>query len=142
MKKIEQMYVINAPVERVWKALVDPELVEGWGGGPAKMSEEEGFNFELWGGQIWGKNLKVEKQKRLVQEWYAGKWKEPSILTLTLLEKQGEPFDSAQGKKVTVVGLVHEKVPDEGAEDIEHGWRNYYMLPLKHLVESSKLDPL
>jgi activator of HSP90 ATPase len=125
MKTIKQMYVIEAPLEKVWEALVDPKQIDAWGGGPAKMSGEEGVKFELWGGEIWGKNVKVEKQKRLVQEWYAGKWEEPSILTLTLLEKNG----------ATVVGLVHENVPDEGAEDIEHGWRNYYMLPLKHLLE-------
>lgn len=127
MKTIKQMYVINAPVKSVWKALIDPELINSWGGGPAKMSDKEGFAFELWGGDIWGKNIKVVKEKRLVQEWFAGKWEEPSILTFTLLEK-----DSA-----TIVGLVHENVPDEGAEDIEHGWKDYYMLPLKRLVERS-----
>jgi activator of HSP90 ATPase len=125
MKTIKQMYVIEAPIERVWKSLIDPGLIAGWGAGPAKMSDEEGFAFELWGGEIWGKNVKVVKQKRLVQEWYAGKWEEPSILTLTLLQKGS----------ATVVGLVHENVPDEGAEDIENGWRNYYMLPLKKFVE-------
>jgi activator of HSP90 ATPase len=128
MKTIKQMYVIEAPVESVWKVLVDPEDINRWGGGPAKMSDEEGFEFELWNGDIWGKNTKVIKEKRLVQDWYAAKWDEPSILTLTLLEKDGS----------TIVGLVHENVPDEGAEDIENGWKNYYMLPLKTFVESNK----
>ncbi|HEY9664879.1 MAG TPA: SRPBCC domain-containing protein [Allocoleopsis sp.] len=126
MKTITQMYVIEAPVERVWNALVDPELINGWGAGPAKMSDEVGAEFELWGGQIWGKNVKTVEHKRLVQEWYAGKWEKPSVVTFTLLEKGG----------ATIVGLVHKNVPDEGAEDIEHGWKDYFMLPLKRFVES------
>ena len=132
MKTIKQMYVIKASVKRVWKALTDSGDINRWGGGPAKMSDEENFQFELWNGDIWGKNTKVIKEKRLVQDWYAAKWEEPSILTLTLLEKDGSASKSA---KATIVGLVHENVPDEGAEDIENGWKNYYMLPLKTFVE-------
>ena len=133
MKTIKQMYVIEAGVQNVWQALVDPEMINSWGGGPAKMSDEEGFQFELWNGDIWGKNVKVVKEKLLVQEWYAAKWEEPSILTLTLLEKDGSASNAA---KATILGLVHENVPDEGAEDIENGWRNYYMIPLKKFVEA------
>jgi uncharacterized protein YndB with AHSA1/START domain len=134
MKTIKQMYVIEAPVAKVWQALVDPEMINKWGGGPAKMSDEVGFEFELWNGDIWGKNVKVIKEKRLVQEWYAAKWEEPSTLILTMIEKDGS---AGSGQVSTLVGLVHENVPDEGAEDIENGWRNYYMIPLKNFVEKN-----
>jgi uncharacterized protein YndB with AHSA1/START domain len=31
---IVESYLINAPVSKVWQALVDPDLIEKWGGGP------------------------------------------------------------------------------------------------------------
>lgn len=126
MKTIKQTYTIEAPVEKVWQALVDPKVIEKWGGGPAEMGANQGENFSLWGGQIEGKNVKVVANKELVQEWYAGNWPEPSILKFELKEKDGK----------TTVELLHTNVPDKEAKGIEDGWRQYYLGPLKELVES------
>jgi len=52
MKSIKQTYRIQAPVSMVWQALVDPEVIERWGGGPVKMDDQVGTRFELWGGDI------------------------------------------------------------------------------------------
>ncbi len=46
---IEKSYLINAPVSKVWQALVDPNLIEKWGGGPVEMRAEVGAEFTLWG---------------------------------------------------------------------------------------------
>lgn len=126
MKRIVKTYVIRAPVEKVWSALVEPALIEGWGAGPgAVMDEKPGTAFRLWGGEIHGKNLEVERWKRLVQEWYGGDWDEPSIVTFALSEKNG----------VTSVRLTHTNVPDDEAESIGEGWDEDYMYPLKELAE-------
>ncbi|MAG60065.1 hypothetical protein CMO96_04730 [Candidatus Woesebacteria bacterium] len=53
-KKIEKDYHIKASKDKVWQALVDPDVVNRWGGGPATMSDEEGSEFKLWGGDIHG----------------------------------------------------------------------------------------
>ena len=63
MKTIKQTYQVDAPIASVWKALVDPEYIEGWGGGPAKISDKVGTSFKLWGGDIYGKNLEVVSEK-------------------------------------------------------------------------------
>jgi len=125
MKRIKQVYKINAPVEKVWNALVNPKSIEKWGAGPAKMRAEEGFEFKLWGGEIFGKNLSVVPNEKLVQEWFSEDWKKPSLVTFTLREADGE----------TIVELTHKDIPDEEFKDIEQGWKDYYMLPLKELVE-------
>jgi len=125
MKTIVQDYHINAPIEKVWEALVNPKDIDGWGGGPTKMDDKEGTKFSLWGGDIHGTNIEVETFKKLVQEWYGGKWKEPSIVTFKL-EKQGNSTD---------LNLLQENVPDDEYKDIDDGWKEYYLGPLKDYVE-------
>ena len=125
MKTIRQEYQISAPAEKVWEALVDPKMIEKWGGGPAKMRAEAGFEFSLWGGDIHGKNIEVVKSKKLVQEWYSGDWEKPSRAAFVLTAKDGG----------TVVFLTHENVPDEEAKDIADGWNHYYLGKIKELLE-------
>jgi len=127
MKVVKQTYEINAPVDKVWDALINPNQIEKWGGGPAEMNDQEGSEFKLWGGDIYGKNIKVIKNKMLVQEWIEGDWDKPSIVTFNLNDSDGK----------TTVELIHTDIPDNQAKDIEEGWRDYYMIPLKELVESS-----
>ena len=129
VKTIKKKYSISASIDKVWKALVDPDEIENWGGGPATMNDRPGSLFKLWGGDIFGKNVDVQRFKLLVQQWYGGEWDMPSIATFSL-QKQGE--------NKTVVELVHEDVPDREAKDIDKGWDEYYMGPLKLYVENKK----
>lgn len=126
MKRIEQTIAIKAPIDKVWQAFVDPVLIEQWGGGPVVMDDKEGSKFSLWGGDIHGKNTTVFPQKLLAQDWFSGKWHQPSKLTFTFATKGDE----------TIVKMVHEQIPDDDAISIEEGWKDYYLGPLKDLVES------
>ena len=128
MKTIKQSYTIHASAETVWQALVDPKQIDGWGGGPAVMDEKVGTKFKLWGGDIHGKNTEVIPHKKLVQDWFGGKWEIPSIVTFDLDSKDED---------TTEVSLLHEQVPDDEAKDIEEGWKEYYMNPLKDYVENN-----
>ena len=125
MKTIQQEYQISAPVEKIWEALVDPKVIEKWGGGPAKMKAEVGFEFSLWGGDIHGKNIEVVENKKLVQDWYSGDWPKPSRATFTLTPKNGS----------TLLSLTHENVPDEEEKEIADGWNRYYLGQIKELLE-------
>ena len=127
MKTIKQVYKIKAPAAAVWLALVDPKLIDQWGGGLAQMDDKVGTEFTLWGGDIHGKNIKVVANQELVQEWFGGNWAKPSKVTFTLIDK-GE---------TTELHLLHEDVPDKEAKDIADGWKTYYLGPLKELLESS-----
>lgn len=126
MKHIEQTYVIDAPADQVWQALTDPNRISEWGGGPAKMTDSEGAEFSLWGGDIYGKNTKVVPNQILEQDWFGGRdWQQPSRVTFTL----------ESDNRGTKVHLVQHNVPDTEAKDIEQGWKDYYMGPLKELLE-------
>lgn len=122
-----QEYEINAPIHNVWDALTNPTTIEAWGAGFADMKDTVGYEFKLWGGDIHGKNLEVISEKVLKQEWYGGNWEKPSIVTFELEEKN----------KKTTLKLTQTDVPEKAIKDIEDGWKEYYLGPLKDLLEKS-----
>jgi activator of HSP90 ATPase len=126
-KTIKKLYEISAPIDQVWKALVDPKIINEWGGGPSSMDEKIGTKFQLWGGDIHGKNIEVVKEKKLVQEWFSGDWPNPSIVKFTLQTKNYK----------TILELEHISVPEEDADDIEQGWDTYYLGPIKKMLEKT-----
>lgn len=126
MKNIKQTYLIDSSIDKVWQALVDPKIIDDWGGGAAKMEAKEGFEFSLWDGEVHGKNIKVIPNKKLVQDWMEGEWDNYSKVTFNL---------SKQGDK-TKVELIQENIPDNEFEEIEDGWKRYYLGPLKKLLEN------
>ena len=128
MKTIKKLYKIAANQNQVWNALVDPEIINKWGGGPAKMNSKIGFKFKLWNGDIYGKNVEVEDEKKLVQEWFGGNWEKPSTVTFTLKNEDNN----------TILELEQVNVPDEEADDIDQGWDDYYLNPMKEFLEKNK----
>ncbi len=125
MKSLQKDYLIKAPITKVWSALIDPELIDDWGAGQAKMSDQVGFEFELWDGDIRGKILEVVPNKKLVEEWMAGDWDEPSIVTFVLSEQKDE----------TKLHLEHTNIPEIEFVGVDEGWDNYFLIPLKEYVE-------
>ena len=123
---LKKSYFIGAPPEDVWRALTDPAVIEAWGGGPAEISAAPGSAFSLWGGDIHGTVTEAEPQVRLVQEWWGGPdWKTASQATFEL-EAEGDG---------TLLTLVHTGVPDDAAGDFDAGWDDYYLGPLRDLLE-------
>lgn len=126
MKQIEQSYVIKAPINEVWQAFISPNIIDKWGGGPAIMDDKEGTKFSLWGGEVYGTNIKVIPKKLLVQDWYSGDgWEQPSRLTLSFID---------EGDK-TIINLSQGNVPSDEVKDISQGWKDYYFDPIKDIVE-------
>lgn len=115
MKTIKQNYEMNASPDEVFKALTDPKIIKVWSGMPAKMDAKEGTKFSLWGGDMFGTNKEVVKNKKLVQEWCTKTFKSKTIFTI-----------KPKGTK-TIVGLVHEGVPDKSYKNYADGWEQYYL---------------
>ena len=127
MKKIiRKVYTINSLIEDVWKALVDPSVIDKWGGGPSKMNASVGSDFELWNGDIYGKNVKVEEERILVQEWFGGDWPRPSIVTFKLKNDESN----------VILELEQLHVPEDEIDEIDKGWDDFYLGPMKNMLES------
>ena len=89
------------------------------------MSESEGAEFKLWGGEVYGENLEVKRNSRLVQSWYGGDWEDAPHVIINLKEDRGD----------TVIELIHTNLPINEIESFEKGWDEYYFGPTKKLLE-------
>ncbi len=125
MKSFTKQYEIAADVTKVWQALVNPEIISQWMGETVSIGDQVGDTFSFWSNSIWGKNIEVEKEKKLKQEWFGGNWNEPSIVKFLLTTKDG----------ITHVELIHENLPEGEADSFNQGWDDFYMGPLKQLCE-------
>jgi len=125
MKDYKTYIEIKAEPEDVFTALTNPFTIELWSGETAQMSDQEGEEFSLWGGDIIGKNLEVIKNEKLVQQWYFGDDGPESIVTIKLWAK----------KTSTSVELSHTNIPDEAYENIVDGWNEAYLGAVKVLLE-------
>ncbi len=125
MKNFKKYYILNATPEEVFAALTNPATIQLWSGDPATMSTEADSEFSLWEGNISGKNLEFEKDKKIVQQWYFGEQEEPSIVTMKLFPD----------KNKTSLELRHTNIPDEDFENIVNGWNDIYFGSLIEFYE-------
>lgn len=125
-KEFKTKLKINALPEEVYDALTKPFAIELWSGSPAIMSTEPGSEFELWEGDICGRNLKFEENKLIEQEWYFGEQEDPSIVTFRIY---------AEGKEKSSLLITQTNIPDEDYDDLIEGWESVYIDPLKHFLE-------
>ncbi len=125
MKEFKKYFKIQASVSDVYNALVNPNVIELWTGDDVVMDDQVGTEFSLYEGNISGKNLEIEKEKKIVQQWYFGEQEEPSIVTIKL----------HADKENTSVEVRHTNIPDDAYENIVEGWSYAYFEPIMDLLE-------
>lgn len=124
-KEFKTRIKVKAELEDAFAAFINPFTIELWSGYPAVMSKEPGAEFSIWEGDIVGKIIEVEEEKKIVQEWYFGEQDEESIVTLKFF---------TQGNKVQI-DLLHTNIPEEAYDDIVEGWTDYYLGAIKTFLE-------
>ncbi len=125
MKNLKKYYKIKASPAEVYAAITNPFSIELWTGEEAMMSTTAGEEFSMYSGDITGRNLQFEPDTKVVQEWYFGEQKAPSVVTITLTPE----------KYFTKIELLHTNIPDEAFEDITDGWDTSYFGALKEFFE-------
>jgi activator of HSP90 ATPase len=126
MKDLHKYYRVKGSPAEIYAALTNPFSIALWTGYDAVMKEEPGTEFSLFEGDIEGRNLAFEKDRRIVQQWYFGDQEQESIVTITL----------KPDKYYTRIELHHTNIPDEAFEEIIYGWDNYYFGGLKEFFET------
>lgn len=125
---IRQTVIIEAPVHAVFEALMDSKKHEAFTGAQASISRRVGGRISAWDGYISGANVRVEKDKVIVQSWRTTEFKEsePDSKVMFHLSKKGDG---------TRLMFVHSDVPNRLAEDLRQGWIDNYWTPLKAYLE-------
>jgi len=125
MKNFKKYIPLPAPPEEVYLALTKAQSIQLWTGAEVEFIEEEGTEFSFWDGDIVGKNISFEPNKKIVQQWYFGEDAEPSIVTIKLHED----------KKGTSLEFAQTNIPDEDYEDFTQGIEEYFLGGLADFFE-------
>jgi activator of HSP90 ATPase len=128
---IKQKEFIEASPEEVYEAYLDPKKHAAFTGAGATGVPKAGGDFTAWDGYISGKYLKLEKGKRIVQEWVTTEWPDgygPSVVDLSFGKKGNG----------TEILMVHSKIPAEQADSYAQGWIDFYWKPMKKYFEKRK----
>jgi len=125
MKNFKKYIPLPAPPEEVYLALTKAQSIQLWTGAEVEFIEEEGTEFSFWDGDIVGKNISFEPNKKSVQQWYFGEDAEPSIVTIKLHED----------KKGTSLEFAQTNIPDEDYEDFTQGIEEYFLGGLADFFE-------
>jgi uncharacterized protein YndB with AHSA1/START domain len=126
MKNLRKTIHIKAPIEEVYNAITNPLTIELWSGYEAKMESSPGTEFTMFEGDISGLVKTLEHPSLVEQVWDFGDQEAESLVRLELSEESGK----------TRLELSHTNIPDEAFENIDAGWKNYYLEALKSYLEN------
>lgn len=125
MKDLQKTIHIKVPIDEVFNAITNPLTIELWSGYEARMETVPGSGFTMFGGDITGTIRSVNPPGMLEQIWNFGDQEEESVVRLELFEEKGR----------TRLELSHTNIPDEAFENIETGWKHFYLGAMKSYLE-------
>ncbi len=132
-RTVTQKVVIPASPSEVYEAFMDAKKHSEFTKSKATGRAVVGGKFTAWDGYISGRNIELEKDKRIVQEWVTTDWPEgyaPSRVEFT--------FKAVDGK--TELTMVHSDVPAEQEKELAQGWVDFYWDPLKAYFKKRKRE--
>jgi len=128
---IRQKVTVQASPIDVYEAFLDAKKHAAFTGSKATSDPRVGGKFTAWDGYISGRNLELEKGKKIVQEWVTSEWPEglpPSRLTLAFKKV----------KDGTEISMIQSDVSAEQTEELKEGWIEFYWKPLKEYFKKQK----
>ena len=123
MKTIRQTATIRgATPHDIYETIMDSKKHTKLSRQPTTVSRRVGGAFKV-GHDLEGKNLKLTKDRRIVQTWRANNWPKGTYSKAT--------FAFARAAGGTRVTFTQTGVPDQFYGEISKGWREYYWTPLR-----------
>jgi uncharacterized protein YndB with AHSA1/START domain len=136
---IHQEPVFKASRKRVYEALTDAKQFDRViqmsaavktgavkAPNPPEISREAGGGFVLFGGYIFGRQLELVPNERIVQGWRVGSW-EPGMYSIARFEL----VEQGSGTKIV---FDHSGFPKGKAEHLAEGWKINYWEPLEKFL--------
>lgn len=127
-KTINQKVVFkNATTKDLYEMYMNAKKHSHVTGAPAKITAKEGTEYSVHNNYICGKNLRLIKNKLIVQSWRAQGWKDsdPDSIFILMLEQNG---------KNATLEMIHASVPDSAEASIAKGWFDHYWNPWKDVL--------
>ena len=113
----------NATPEELYQAWLDEDKHSAMTGSPAIISDSIGDGFESWDGYIWGINISLTANERILQSWRTSDFTdEEADSRVEILLKSTD-----NGTELT---LHHTDLPEHGEQYIQ-GWKDHYFKPMK-----------
>jgi activator of HSP90 ATPase len=117
---------LPAPPEEVYLALTKSLSIQLWTGADVEFEEIPDTEFSYWDGDIVGKNIEFDTNKKIVQQWYFGDDGEPSIVTIKL---------HPDGATATSLEFRQTNIPEEDFKDFTEGIEEYFLGGLADFFE-------
>lgn len=129
--KIKVSVSLPALPPAIYKAWLNSKEHTAFTGEKSKVTSRKGGAFVAGDGYMWGKNLELVENKKIVQSWRSTDFPEDaedSKIEITL-EKSGK------GTKLT---LVHSNIPEGQYDSYKQGWKDFYFTPMKEYFKNKK----
>lgn len=127
-KNLKQGAMISASPHEVYEMLMDSRKHSAFTNEKASISRKVGGKFTCYGGWILGKNVKLTKDREILQSWRGKDWPKGHYSTVKfLLKKAG---------KGTKLMFSQTGIPANKYKDISSGWKEFYWGPMKAFAAS------
>jgi activator of HSP90 ATPase len=122
-----QTVTFRASPHEIYEALMDSKKHARFTGAAARISRKVGGTLSAHAGYIQGSNLELIPDKKIVQAWRGSDWKPGEESTVV--------FELKAAGKGTRLNFTHRNVPGRHVESVKQGWKTYYWIPLKKMLE-------
>lgn len=127
-KDLKQGAMMNGTPHEVYELLMDSKKHSQFTEAKASISRKVGGRFTAYDGDIEGKNIKLVKDKEIVQTWRMKYWPKGHYSEVKFILKK-----AGSGTKLM---FSHKGIPEDDYEDIKEGWKDYYWERMKEFLES------
>jgi uncharacterized protein YndB with AHSA1/START domain len=124
--------LIPAPPEQVYDTWLDSGGHTRMTGGAASIDPHVGGHHRAWDGYIEGRNLELERGRRIVQSWRSSEF--PPDSEDSRVEVLLEPHEG-----MTRVVIEHTIIPEGQGRNYESGWHEHYFRPMARYFSESSL---
>ncbi len=113
--------------EELYQTFVDPARIAAFTRSPPKVFEgaKAGGKFELFGGNVSGEYVDLQKPTKIIQKWRLNQWPAGHYSTLKI------EFDQNDVDHVTVMRVTWDGVPVGQEEVTKRNWLEYYVKSIK-----------
>jgi activator of HSP90 ATPase len=124
---IKQVVIFKASPHDVYEALMDSQKHSAFTGSKAEISREIGGTFTAYDEYIFGKNIELIPDKKIVQDWRASDWSKDYYSRVT--------FSLIPVHEGTRLDFTHANIPEGREGEYKQGWIDNYWEPLKKYLE-------